>query len=107
MDVDVFVPGHGPVGTKDDVRDVCEILSFIEETGKKAFAAGIDDPVKLAFQTRFPEKFRGYGEQERMVLNMMALWKELNPIYQIPEFLDCICIAAEYHRIINEPELKS
>ena len=102
MDIDIFVPGHGPVGTKEDVREVREILAFIEDTGKKAFAAGIDDPIKVAYQTRFPEKYRGFGEQERMVLNMMSLWREFNPDYQFPRFHDAICIAADYHKYLSQ-----
>ena len=97
MDIDLFVPGHGPVGT--DVRD---ILSFFIETGTKAYAQGFRDPIKAAYQTRFPEKWRGYGEQERMVINLCTFWKELDPEYKVPGFHDLMCIAGDYDKFLKD-----
>jgi len=102
MDIDLFVPGHGPVGTKDDVRDVRDILSFFIETGTRGYSQGIRDPVELAYQTRFPEKWRGYGEQERMVINLCSFWKEVDPEYKVPGFHELMCIAGDYHKFLNE-----
>jgi len=102
MDINIFVPGHGPVGTKDDVRNVRDILSFFIEIGTRGYAEGVRDPIKLAYQTRFPEKWREYGEQERMVINLCSLWKELDPAYQMPGFHDLMCIAGEYHKFLED-----
>jgi hypothetical protein len=104
MDIDIFVPGHGPVGTKDNVRDARDILAFIEDTGRKAYEAGERDPVKVAHNTRFPGKWRQYGEQERMIQNMCALWKELDPTYVVPPFHDLMCMLGDYHKVLNEEE---
>lgn len=35
------MPGHGPVGTKDDVRVVRDILSFFIEIGTRGYAEGV------------------------------------------------------------------
>ena len=102
MDIDIFVPGHGPLGTKDDVRDARDILIFIMEAGHKAYAAGIRDPVEAAYQIVVPEKWKHYGEQERVVMNMCTFWKEVDPGYKTPEFFELMCIAGEYHRHINK-----
>ncbi len=106
MDVDVFVPGHGPLGTKDDVRDVRDILTFIMKTGKKAYDGGIRDPIALAYQTVLPAKWRNYGEQERLVMNFCAFWREVDSSYKTPEFFDLMCIGGEFHKHIQEGGLR-
>lgn len=105
MDVDIFVPGHGPLGTKDDVRDVREILSFIVETGTKAYAEGVRDPVALAYQITLPEKWRKYGEQERLVMNLCVFWREMDSNYKMPELFELLCIGGEYHRHLQEENI--
>ncbi len=40
MDVEIIVPGHGPVGTKEDVKLVREYLLRLQDEGGKALDAG-------------------------------------------------------------------
>ena len=102
MDVDYFVPGHGHVCSKDDVRDMRDILTFIEDTGRKAYTEGERDPVALAYKTTIPPKWENYGEQERLVMNFVTFWKEVDPSYKEPQFFDLMCVAGEYHKHLNE-----
>jgi cyclase len=42
MDVDVVVPGHGPVTDKAGVASVRDYLSFVDDAAGQRYAAGID-----------------------------------------------------------------
>jgi hypothetical protein len=102
MDVDYYVPGHGHVCSKKDVRDMRDILTFIEDTARKAYAEGERDPIALAYKTQIPEKWENYGEQERLVMNFITFWKEVDPSYKEPEFFELMCLAGEYHKHLNQ-----
>jgi cyclase len=100
MDVEAFVPGHGHVGTKEDVQDVKDVLSWFVNTADKAYAEGERDPIALAYRTKIPEKWKNYGETERVVMNFCAYWKELDSNYRMPEFFELMNIAGLYHEFL-------
>jgi len=102
MEVEIFVPGHGPIGTKEDVRDVKDILSFIVNAADKAYAIGERDPVALAYRTKIADKWTKYGEQERLVMNFCSYWKEIDSSYQMPEFFDLMNLAGLYHEFLSK-----
>jgi hypothetical protein len=41
MDVDMYLPGHGDVGTKQDVRDEAKLLADVQAGVKGALAKGM------------------------------------------------------------------
>ena len=65
MDVDVVVPGHGPVTDKSGVRAVRDYLAFVEAEATARYSAGVD-----AFDAaREIADAEGLGDGYRMVLN--------------------------------------
>lgn len=54
MDVDVFLPGHGDVGTKKDVQDTIEFLTEVQAGVKDAIAKGMSSE-EAAKTLRFPK----------------------------------------------------
>jgi flavorubredoxin len=40
MEVETIVPGHGPIGTKEDLKFVRDYLLLIQEEGGKELDAG-------------------------------------------------------------------
>jgi len=102
MDVEIFIPGHGPIGTKEDVKDMKDILSFIVNVADKAYATGERDPVALAYRTKIPEKWTTYGEQERLVMNFCSYWKEIDSSYQMPQVFELLNLAGVYHEFLSK-----
>jgi glyoxylase-like metal-dependent hydrolase (beta-lactamase superfamily II) len=73
-DVDVVVPGHGPISTKAEVREFKGYLQWIEDEGRKRYDAG------MTFEEAANDidlgPYEHWGDSERMVPNMMTLWGE-------------------------------
>jgi hypothetical protein len=58
--------------------------------------------ILLAYKTTIPQKWENYGEQERLVMNFVTFWKEVDPSYKEPQFFDLMCVAGEYHKHLNK-----
>jgi len=79
MDVDVIIPGHGPVTGKDGVRAVRDYWNFTVEAARKRFDTGTQ-PERAAFEITRSETFRKSGYQtwdspERMMTNVHLLYR--------------------------------
>ena len=60
MDVDVIVPGHGPITDKAGVRRVADYLAYIDREARKRFDAGL--PVRDAALDIALGEFSGWGD---------------------------------------------
>jgi len=77
MPVDVIVPGHGPVGAKEDLVEAQELLRVLIAEGKRCHAAGYGieeavDKVDLGRFTSWPDA------RERIAANFRAIYGKLN-----------------------------
>jgi cyclase len=76
LDVEVIVPGHGPVGGREEVREVRDYLAFVAEHGENAFWAGLS-PAEAAASIN-PGEYTVWGQwEERLLMNLEALYREL------------------------------
>ncbi len=75
MDIDVVVPGHGPVTDKNGVGQVRDYLSFIEKEATDRFEAGMS-AAEAARDIALGE-FAGWGERERVAVNVDTVYREL------------------------------
>jgi glyoxylase-like metal-dependent hydrolase (beta-lactamase superfamily II) len=79
MDVDVVVPGHGPVTDKGGVREVRSYLVQLAAEARRRFEAG--QPSFEAARELLAEMgsgpFAGWGEAERLAVNVAAVYREL------------------------------
>jgi glyoxylase-like metal-dependent hydrolase (beta-lactamase superfamily II) len=75
MDVDVVVPGHGPLADKAAVREQKRYLEYVAAEARKRFEAGM--PVVEAALDIALDEFEGWGDAERIVANVEALYREL------------------------------
>ncbi len=68
MDVDIVVPGHGPVTDKSGVRKIRHYLVYIEQESRKRFDANmsLEDAIKDIELGEFDE----WGSPERLVVNV-------------------------------------
>jgi cyclase len=76
MDVDVVVPGHGPVGTFQDLRPVREYLTVLRRQARRAHARGLS--VQEAAQNLRLDDYADWNEPERAVFNINRLYMEFD-----------------------------
>ena len=82
MDVDVVVPGHGPLADKAAVREQKRYLEYVAAEARKRFDAGM--PVVKAALDIVLDGFPGWGDPERIVANVDALYRELRGDTSVP-----------------------
>jgi glyoxylase-like metal-dependent hydrolase (beta-lactamase superfamily II) len=91
MDVDTVVPGHGPIVDKSAVNDEREYLLWVEREAKTRFDAGLS-AIDAARDMR--AEYQHWGEGERLVVNVAAVYRELDPD-RPPSFVDLFAQMAE------------
>jgi cyclase len=75
MDLDIIVPGHGPVCTKKEVAETLECLSLIYEGARRAFTAGQSPEEAIARLKLGP--FAGWCDaEERTRQNVNRAYQE-------------------------------
>jgi cyclase len=77
LDADTIVPGHGPVTTKEAVRDIRDYLEYIHEQAAARFTAGM--PVMDAAHDIRLGRFAELDESERLAVNVHTVYRELDP----------------------------
>lgn len=75
LDVDVVVPGHGPITDKAAVARTSRYLVYLREEAKKRLDAGMTP--ELAARDIDLSEFADWTERERVVANVTALFREL------------------------------
>jgi glyoxylase-like metal-dependent hydrolase (beta-lactamase superfamily II) len=81
LDAPTLVPGHGPVTDASGVHDVKRYLTYVRDESKARFEAGMDaeqaaDDIDLS-------DFAGWGDPERIAVNVATAYRELDP--SLPE----------------------
>lgn len=74
LDADVIVAGHGPVGTKDDLRKMLDYLELVHTGARRAFDADAteEDAVRSIDLGEFAE----WTEPERSTANVARCYRE-------------------------------
>lgn len=77
LGADVFVPGHGPLATADDVRRMHEYWLWVEATGGTHFAAGRDplEAARAMLDERHP--WSDWLHPDRLVISLHTHWRDL------------------------------
>jgi glyoxylase-like metal-dependent hydrolase (beta-lactamase superfamily II) len=71
---DVVVPGHGPIGTRQDVRQLRDYLVLVRGEAKKRFDAGM--PAEAAARDIKLGVYASWRESERILPNVMRCYQE-------------------------------
>lgn len=98
LDVETVVPGHGPVGSKAELREVRDYLALLRREANKCFQEGMND-----WQAAKSIRLRWYGqwaEPERVLANVRKLYQEfrreaLMPLDAEQTFRDIRAFVAE------------
>lgn len=75
-DVDTVVPGHGPVGTKAELRAMLGYLEFVEREGRSRYEAGMD--WREAAWDIGLEAFDSWIDRERIVANVANVYRDVS-----------------------------
>jgi len=74
MEVDFVVPGHGPVTDNRGVRAVRDYLVYIDAESRKRFESGMS-AIEAAKDIEL-NLFSGWGDGERIAVNVNSLYRE-------------------------------
>ena len=74
MEVDFVVPGHGPVTDNRGVRAVRDYLVYIDSESRKRFESGMN-AIEAAKDIDL-NLFSGWGDVERIAVNVNSLYRE-------------------------------
>jgi len=91
MDVDVVVPGHGPITDKAGVASVRDYLSFVDEASGRLQASGVDAweaTREIAADVKARPDFGSLGEFGRIAVNVDTAYRHLDPAYTSPNVVE-------------------
>ena len=74
LDVDIVVPGHGPISTKDEVRRMRDYLIFVTEEARSRYEAGMDY-LKAVHDIDLGE-YASWNDAERIVVTIQTLYDD-------------------------------
>lgn len=83
LDADTFVPGHGPVTDAAGVREVIGYLAHVEAGAAELHARG--RTVQQAAEELELGRFAGWGNPERLVINVDSCYRALDPAHPAPD----------------------
>lgn len=93
MDVDVIVPGHGPVTDKAGVRRVADYLAFVDQEARARFDAGLG--VREAALDIALGEYSGWSDAERIAVNVDSLYREYRGDGKVTSVIDLFALMAE------------
>jgi glyoxylase-like metal-dependent hydrolase (beta-lactamase superfamily II) len=76
MDVDVIVPGHGPITDKQGVAQVKDYLAYISAEARRHFDTGLS--AMEAARAISLDAYASWTDAERMVVNVDTLYREFS-----------------------------
>ncbi|MGH2864878.1 MAG: MBL fold metallo-hydrolase [Solirubrobacteraceae bacterium] len=77
LDVDVIVPGHGPLADLDAVRELRAYFEYLYQEARACHARGMT-PLQAARSISL-QRWADWGESERLVVNIANIYGELSP----------------------------
>lgn len=93
MDVDVIVPGHGPITDKAGVRRVAEYLGYVDREARARFDAGLS--VREAALDIALGDYASWGDAERIAVNVDSLYREYRGDGKVTPVMELFALMAE------------
>ena len=93
MDVDVIVPGHGPITDKAGVQRVADYLAYVDREARKRFDAGL--PVREAALDIALGDYASWGDAERIAVNVDSLYREYRSDGKVTPVIELFGLMAE------------
>jgi cyclase len=76
MDVDVIVPGHGPLADQGSVRELKAYFGYLYEQARAHHARGMTS--LEAARSMSLDRWADWGESERLAVNLATIYSELS-----------------------------
>ncbi|GIX49793.1 MAG: hypothetical protein KatS3mg131_4004 [Candidatus Tectimicrobiota bacterium] len=96
LDVEVIVPGHGPLADKDGVRQQREYLCYVWERARELYQRGV--PVSEAIHQIELGPYAAWGEAERLAANVLRFYQEFaGAAHQEVDYLEAFRYMAELY----------
>jgi glyoxylase-like metal-dependent hydrolase (beta-lactamase superfamily II) len=97
MDIDVIVPGHGPLADKHAVREQRDYFTYLIEQARPRLDAGMT-PLEAAREIAL-DRWAAWGEHERVVVNLATIFRELagedGPVDPLAAWADMAAYSAD------------
>jgi len=97
LDVDHIVPGHGPVTDKEGVSRLKAYFEYIDTESKKRFSQNMNI-FNAALDIDLKE-FSNWGDPERIVTTVHAIYQELNPAMKPLNAVKLFGLMHDYNKI--------
>jgi glyoxylase-like metal-dependent hydrolase (beta-lactamase superfamily II) len=76
MDLEVIVPGHGPLADQGSVRELKAYFEYLYEHGRACHAEGMTS--LEAARSMSLDRWADWGESERLAVNLATIYSELS-----------------------------
>jgi glyoxylase-like metal-dependent hydrolase (beta-lactamase superfamily II) len=96
MDVEVAVPGHGPVSDRRGAAAVRGYLEYVSIEARKRYDAGL--PAREAALDVALGDYASWGDAERIAVNVATLYREFSGDPRPADVLELFGWMAEIHR---------
>jgi len=96
LDVDVVVPGHGPIADRSAVRELKTYLEYISAEARRHFDAGLT--YEAAARKIDLNAFRTWSDAERIVANVATLYREFRGDAARPEGPELFAAMGRYRK---------
>ncbi len=96
LDVEIVVPGHGPVTDLSGIREMQAYLQWLTTAGTARYHAGYT--VEQATRELADEADERWLDAERLVVNVHALYRDLDGNRRTPRVLEMLAATARYAR---------
>jgi cyclase len=94
MDVDIVVPGHGPIADKEAVREMRDYLQFVIDEARKRYDKGMSAR-DAAFDIPLG-RYTTLGDSERIVVTVWNLFQEFKGEHIEPDIFALFEMMADY-----------
>ncbi|MDE5444688.1 MBL fold metallo-hydrolase [Bradyrhizobium sp. CSA207] len=94
-DVETIVPGHGAITDRNGVRELKCYLEYVLVEARKRYDAGMND--EEAANDISMERFKDWGEPERLVVNVDAAYREFEGQGGMPDPMRLFGLMAKAH----------
>ncbi len=91
MDIEVVVPGHGPITGKTGIASVRDYLAFVDEAAGQRQASGVDAweaTREIAAEIKARPDFGSLSEFGRIAVNVDTVYRHLDPSYESPNVVE-------------------
>ena len=96
LDLDVVVPGHGPITDKRGIEAMRGYLVYVRDEARKRYDAGMD--MEAAAYDISLSDYESWGESERIIVNVAMLYREFSGSAEEASITDLFALMAKLHK---------